>query len=271
MTESERKENTRKTFNIVSEGYDKPALRFFSESAKYLTKYLHLTGDEKVLDIATGTGNVALNIAHHLPKGHITGIDLSPGMLNQATLKANKLGLNNTTFTEMDMQNLDFPDHLFDKASIAFGIFFVEDMQGTLKAISKKIRSEGRITISTFNKGSFSPLTELCKARLENHGLEIPKTSWARLDSPDLNEQLFKDAGLKNIQVHKHDIGYHLENAEEWWDILWNAGYRGFLNQLSEDQLKDFKENHLNEIQKCQDDKGIKLSLEIIYTTGTVA
>ena len=88
MDERERRKMMRETFDTVSPGYDNPALRFFVESARHLAGYLEGLGSGRVLDAATGTGNVAMEIARRYPGLHVTGIDLSPGMLAQARAKA---------------------------------------------------------------------------------------------------------------------------------------------------------------------------------------
>ena len=62
MDEQELKEFFKSTFNTVAEGYDNSAMRFFPDSAKYISSYLGLKGHEHVLDVATGTGSVALTI-----------------------------------------------------------------------------------------------------------------------------------------------------------------------------------------------------------------
>ena len=113
MDEHERKLHIKNTFNTVSEGYDNPALRFFINSAKKLPDIFQFKGDEQVLDVATGTGIAALELAGALPQGKVTGIDFSDGMLNQAKSKAAALQLNNTEFLHMDMQTIAFPRQPF--------------------------------------------------------------------------------------------------------------------------------------------------------------
>ncbi|GMT49813.1 MAG: methyltransferase [bacterium] len=268
MTETERKELIKQTFNTVSEGYDRPAMRFFPENAGHMAQYFQLNGSEDILDIATGTGYVAIEVAKKLSDGHVTGVDFSEGMLSEARRKAESHNAKNVTFKCMDIQALDFPSNRFDGACSGFGIFFLEDMLGTLSHIVDKVKVGGKILISTFAQNSFSPLSEMFKECIERYGVEVPSTSWKRLDTVEKNEKLFAEAGLKDVKVHKQSLGYYLKDEKEWWEVLWNAGFRSLINQLSGEQVKAFKEEHLREIQTLKVDKGIWLTVDVLYTLG---
>jgi hypothetical protein len=65
------------------------------------------------------------------------------------------------------------------------------------------------------------------------------------------------------------ECGYYLSDASDWWYIIWNAGFRGLVNQLAPDLLSRFKEEHFAEIQKLKSDRGIWLEMGILYTFGT--
>ena len=88
MDEQQRKQQIKNTFNTVSEGYDNQALRFFMNSAHQLPAIFGFKGNEHILDVATGTGIAALELARAVPQGKVTGIDFSEGMLTQARSKA---------------------------------------------------------------------------------------------------------------------------------------------------------------------------------------
>ena len=76
--------------------------------ARRLLGYAGLRPGEKVLDVATGTGLVALPAARLvLPSGFVTGIDLSDGMLSKARENAAELGLTNVTFGQADADTLE--------------------------------------------------------------------------------------------------------------------------------------------------------------------
>ena len=256
------------TFNTVSTGYDNRALRFFSESAKCMAAYLDAPDIRRVLDVATGTGNLALEIARNFPGARVTGIDFSPGMLARARAKAEADNIRNVEFLEMDMHEITLPDGHFDAAVCAFGVFFAEDMVMQLRHIADKVRPGGKVVICCFFEDSFQPLVEIFSKRLEQYGVERPSLRWKLIATEPKCRALLRDAGLEEIGVERNNHGYYLKDAAGWWDVIWNAGFRSQVSQLSTDYLKKFKEEHLREIGALRTKEGIWLNVNVLYTTG---
>lgn len=269
MNEIQRKQRIQQTFDTVAPGYDRPALRFFHDSAAHLIEQLQLVGDEQVLDVATGTGAVALSMATCLPEGRVTGIDLSDGMLRRAAAKADERGLGNVVFQAMDMTAPTFPPESFDCATAAFALFFVEDMATCLRGLVDCLKPGGRVLACTFSEDSFAPNVDLFLQRLQaGYGVEPPPLGWKRLCHEDSNRELFAAAGLEAIQVTRRDLSYPLPNAEAWWEVVWNAGFRGLLGQLSEADLDRFRAEHLAEIAALDQGQGVPLRVEVLYVQG---
>ena len=257
------------TFNTVSSVYDNPVLRFFPASARHLAGLLNLRGHERVLDVATGTGYAALEIASRLPSGHVTGVDFSAGMLEQARKKNAAHGTRNIDFSEMDMQDLRFANASFDAATCAFGIFFVEDMESTLAHIASKVKSGGTVAICNFQKDYFSPLRHLMIQRLAAYHIPLPPQTWERIAIESGCRELFEKAGLHDIRVESNNMGYFLADEEAWWNVVWNAGFRRMLSQLPPDDLKRFREEHLREVAALKTQDGLWLDVGVLYTQGT--
>ncbi|MHB8793418.1 MAG: class I SAM-dependent methyltransferase [Thermoleophilia bacterium] len=268
MDDRSKKALLKETFETVADGYDNKALRFFPNSAILLAEHLGLRGDEHVLDVATGTGHAAFAIARHLPQGRVTGVDFAAGMLEQASRKAASLNVSNVEFLEMDMQSLDIPEGTFDAATCSFGIFFVDDMEAQLGHIAATVRSGGKIAISGFQEKLFHPLVDLFNQRLKSYGIEPPEPGWKRIASESGCRQLFESAGINNVLVELEDVGYFLDRADEWWDVIWNAGLRRIVSRLSDKDLERFRKEHLEEVEALRTEEGIMLHVDVIYAIG---
>jgi len=268
MDQEQRKAMIKETFNTVAAGYDNPAMRFFPDSAEHLADALTLRGDERVLDVATGTGVAALALARRLPRGEVTAIDFSPGMLAQAMAKADARGVENIQFLEMDMQSMHFPAAGFDAATCAFGIFFVEDMTAQLRHIAEQVRPGGKIAICSFYEETFLPLSDMFVEKITQYGVEVPPLGWKRIADESKIRALFESAGLEQCEVQRKNLGYYLRDAEDWWQVMWNAGFRALINRLSDDDRERFRQEHLSEIQTLCGPEGLWLEVNISFSTG---
>lgn len=108
----------------------------------------------KVLDLATGSGDLALTIARRLPEAEITGADFSPEMLAIARSK----GLSHTILA--DALKLPFHEGSFDVVTVAFGLRNMADWGAALAEMARVLRSEGHVLVLDFSlpAGAWRPL-----------------------------------------------------------------------------------------------------------------
>ena len=235
-----------------------------------MASQLPLRGNERVIDVAAGTGATAIPLAKHLPHGRVTALDLSPAMLEQTEAFAKQNQLSNIETLEGDFTKLPFEPQSFHHATCAFGLFFVPEMGAALKHIASKVRSSGSVTISGFCGDSFLPGAQLCLDRLQTYGLEVPEQiAWRRMSEPAQLELIFKEAGLKDLKIDRKSFGYHV-SLDEWWDVIWNAGLRGLVSQLDE-KLEEFKQAHFEELKPLCSKEGLWLEIDVNFSRGIVA
>ena len=245
-------------------------MAFFHNAAAHLPDIFTFQGDEHLLDVATGTGIAIAALSAALPRGKITGIDLSEGMLAQARIRAQELGLTNVELRYMDMQQIAFEEGHFDAANCSFGLFFLPDMLSLLKHIASKVKAGGQVVACSFYQGAFEPNIDLFLARIQRFGVAPPPFTWKNISTEAQFRALFTSAGLSDVQIHRHDIGYSLNDAEAWWRVIWYGGFRGLVAQLDEAQLIQFKREHLAEIAALAGEHGIPLNVEALFACGRV-
>ena len=107
---------------------------------------------QRVMDLATGTGDLAIKMAKRMPKTSIMGVDLSENMLAVAAEKVRRLGLDDhIALYQGDAENLDVADGVLDVVTIAFGIRNFGSVEAGLKEIMRGLRSGGHVVILEFS------------------------------------------------------------------------------------------------------------------------
>lgn len=123
---------------------------------------LGLEPGHRVLDLATGTADVALEVLRQAPRATVVGLDPAPRMLDIGRAKVARAGLGEAIVLRLgDAQQLPFEDRSFDAVTIAFGIRNVADREAALREMARVTRPGGRIAILELNeprRGLLAPL-----------------------------------------------------------------------------------------------------------------
>jgi demethylmenaquinone methyltransferase/2-methoxy-6-polyprenyl-1,4-benzoquinol methylase len=118
----------------------------------------------RVLDLATGTADLALRIAQTFPDCHVMGVDPSVAMLNVGQRKvARHPAGDRVQLSEGDAQALAFEDRAFDAVSIAFGIRNVPDRAKALSEMARVTRSGGRVVVLELSEPRQGALASLAR------------------------------------------------------------------------------------------------------------
>jgi demethylmenaquinone methyltransferase / 2-methoxy-6-polyprenyl-1,4-benzoquinol methylase len=104
----------------------------------------------KIVDLATGTGDLALALQKKLPDAEVTGVDFLPEMLELAQRK----GVRQTILA--DVMKLPFPDASFDCVTIAFGLRNMENWRDALAEMSRVLRRDGHLLVLEFSLPTIS-------------------------------------------------------------------------------------------------------------------
>jgi demethylmenaquinone methyltransferase/2-methoxy-6-polyprenyl-1,4-benzoquinol methylase len=108
---------------------------------------------EKILDVATGTADMAILMTRYLSAAHITGIDISSGMLEigKRKIARSKLG-DRVELHTGDSEHIHFPDNSFDAVTVAFGIRNFENLEKGLGEMLRVLKPGGRLLVLEFSR-----------------------------------------------------------------------------------------------------------------------
>jgi ubiquinone/menaquinone biosynthesis C-methylase UbiE len=268
MDNEEYKQGIEATFDDVSSRYDEN--RFFAISASKMAELVPSADGLKVLDISTGTGAVAIEIACKLKNASIEAIDISQGMLAIARSKASRQGIANIAFRQCDVDSMGYGEDTFDIVSCGYGLFFYPDMETTYQAICNTIKPGGLFIFSSFTEAAFNPHAELFLARLQkDYNIEPPSRLRERLKSIQQIEEIVAKSVFNTFNVIREPIRYPI-SIDGWWSLLNSAGFKSLLDTLDPQQLECFKQAHLEEIKELSDDVTIELNADTLFSMVTL-
>lgn len=164
--EGSKREQVEHMFDAISPRYDL-LNRLFSLGIDqgWRRKVIRLVKQEPVdrlLDVATGTADLAILAGRRKAALRITGVDISEGMLQQGREKVKAARLvDRITLQRADSAALPFPDSTFDAITVAFGVRNFEDLERGLKEMLRVLRPGGRLFVLEFSKPRKAPMKQL--------------------------------------------------------------------------------------------------------------
>lgn len=116
---------------------------------------------QNILDVATGTGDLAIEAHRQLKPKKIVGIDISVKMLEVGEKKIRKLGVSDViSLQEGDSEHLPFENNTFDAAIVAFGVRNFANVEGGLKDMVRVLQPNAKLVVLEFSKPTMFPFKQ---------------------------------------------------------------------------------------------------------------
>jgi len=248
--------------DFYDHGYFHPLL------AHRLVESATIEPGQKVLDIATGTGLVAIEVAQLVGvDGQVVGVDISTGLLNQAEQKIRAASLNNIKLILADAETLDFPDYSFDIILCCSALPLMTNVPGDLRLWRRFLKPEGLIGLCVFAETAFVAGVVL---------QQVAKRYSVSLLFSDLTgteekcHALLQETGFEDIEVKTEQLGSYisLNQAQKTWDGSLNHPLCRPLKQLSPEQLEQTKIEYFAELEALVTDQGIWNDITTLFVFG---
>ena len=174
---------------------------------------------QRVLDIATGSGEPAVTAARKVgPGGLVVATDQSPAMLELARERAAALGLRNMKFVATSAEELAVDDRDFDAALCRWGLMFVGDLDAAVRRVGQLLAPGGRFATAVWGPSEKVPMISLGDEAVRELAKLPPPPPGApgplKLADPGPLERAFAAAGFKDVQVEPINVRFEFESAE---------------------------------------------------------
>ena len=215
-------------FSAGWEKWDDLTMDFLKPMGDEIIRLLEPSGNELILDIASGTGEPGLSIAAKLDGGKVIITDLADKMLDIARDHAIHRNIRNVEFKACDVCELPFADNSFHAISCRFGFMFFPDMLMAAREMFRVLKPGGKIATSVWNvpEKNFW-VTAIMGTINRNMALPTPPPGapgMFRCAKDGFIADLFAQAGFKNITQKEINGSLHAGTTEVYWNMMTEIG-----------------------------------------------
>lgn len=203
-------------WNLVAPGYAAKSFDHFSKYSRDALRLAGVTAGERVLDVATGPGSLALQAATIARE--VEAIDFSEQMLAQLHGRIGERGIANIAVREGDGQALPYADRTFDAAFSMFGLIFFPERARGFAELYRVLAPGGRAVVSSWQPMSKEPvLAELFGAL----AAELPHLQFGKdegpLANPDDLRREMEAAGFRDVRVEPTEHVVESPDVDAFW------------------------------------------------------
>ncbi|MDZ4092204.1 MAG: methyltransferase domain-containing protein [Arthrobacter sp.] len=221
---TDQQRNTWDEFSTGWRKWDAEVLGWHAPFGDAVIQEAWLRPDSAVLDVAAGTGEPGLTAAALVPRGSVTLLDLSEGMLRVASEKAAGRGFKNVHTAVGDAARLPFGDNTFDAVLCRFGLMFFPRLSDAVDEMVRVAKPGARISAAVWGRAAENPWATLILGTIARHTeLAVPPAGAPglfRCAAPGFMSRVFKEAGLVDVSERKVSTDLVKASPELYWEFM---------------------------------------------------
>jgi ubiquinone/menaquinone biosynthesis C-methylase UbiE len=257
----------RQGWEEVAAEYAQDRLGIFGRFAGRLLDLLHPLPGNALLDVGAGTGAVALQAAVWVgSEGRVIGSDIAAAMVPLAAQAAQEQGMTSVTFCQMGAEQLGFAGGSFDAVTCAFSLFQFPDMERALTEMWRVLKPGGRLGLSNWGPGYFSPVASLQRGLFREFGLRSLLSNPLVFKPTELRT-LLQRAGFTAVELIEEAEEVWFESPEEVWAFNMDMGPFPVMlrRQLSTEQQRELARRCMAMLEDLMTEQGIGCTFHPLY------
>jgi ubiquinone/menaquinone biosynthesis C-methylase UbiE len=251
----------------VAAEYARDRLGIFGRFAGRLLDLLHPSPGSRLLDVGCGSGAVAGQATAWIgAEGWVLGGDIAATMVYLAGQAAAVQGATNVSFCQMDAEQLSLPDASFDAVACAFSLFQFPDMGRALAEMGRVLKPGGRLALSNWGPGYFSPVASLQRDLFREFGLRPLLTNPIAFKPASLGA-LLHEADFTAVELIEETDNVWFESPEEAWAFNLDMGPFPVMlqRQLSTEGRGQLERRYTAMLADLMTDQGVKCEFHLLY------
>jgi SAM-dependent methyltransferase len=240
-----------------------------------LVEYCRAEPGMQVLDLAAGTGEPGISLAHRVgATGHVTALDQSQELLDIAADRATHRGLTNFSTKKADAHALPFPENTFDLAACRFGVMFFADAPKALRELNRVLKPGARACFLAWGplevQRYFTPFTILAK---HVGGPVIPPGAQDpfRFAEPGSLSAQLRNAGFGPVEEHTRTVAWAWPGTvEQVWEYLRSvtAPFRPLMERVPADQWDEISKEIYTALGKYVEGDQVNFGATLVFASG---
>lgn len=235
-----------------------------------LVECAKLQQGQKVLDLATGTGMVAIEAAKLVgSSGQVIGVDISSGLLSVAQQKIDAAELNQVVQLQLaDVENINFAENSWDYILCCSALPLFTDVLASLRLWRSFLKPGGKIGLCVFASTAFVTGVVLQKVA-RSYGINITMSDLTGTEAK--THSLLETGEYKNIQLTTEQYGYYTDFesiAIKNWDVSLQHPHCKPLLNLESHKLEQFKADYARELKALVTEQGIWNDITTYFVIG---
>src|SRR5580704_13057464 len=225
--------DSRSSWDAAAAGWEKwwPLFERAAQSVSdRLVELARVKAGDRVLDIATGTGEPAITAARKVgANGRVTGVDHSAGMLDVARRRAVSLGLSNVEYREGDAASLKEPAGSFDAVLCRWGLMFVPDLAAAARGIHNALKPGAWLATAVWDTGDKVPMITIAGPQVRAMlGIAPPPPGTPNpmsLADTSILERALTGAGFRDFKVEPMNVTFEFDSPEKFLESRKDISY----------------------------------------------